>query len=155
VTDVPLRSSSTGLKTPLPVLPAAPRTLPVGGERQISPTDVSQFIRLEQCERYLRLRLHERSANRAFMRDYGVAPQAITPLLTRSGAAFESAVEGAVVERFETVNFARDRADARSRRARRASSSSRGWRSTSPGGASGATSTSCASSATTPAPCGR
>src|SRR5215218_10831914 len=81
------------------------------GRVRISPTDVSQFIRLEQCERYLRLRLHERSANRAFLTDYGVAPQAITPLLTRSGAAFESAVERAVAERYETVNFARDRAD--------------------------------------------
>lgn len=27
----------------------------------ISPTDVSQFIRLDQCRRYLRLRLHERA----------------------------------------------------------------------------------------------
>ena len=38
--------------------------LDVLGRVRISPTDVSQFIRLDQCERYLRLRLHERSACR-------------------------------------------------------------------------------------------
>ncbi len=32
------------------------------GRVRISPTDVSQFIRLDQCERYLRLRLQEQSA---------------------------------------------------------------------------------------------
>ncbi len=62
---------------------------------KITPTDVSQFIRLEQCERYLRLRLHERTANPRFMADYGVAPQSIPSLLTRSGAAFERAAEWA------------------------------------------------------------
>jgi hypothetical protein len=36
---------------------------------RISPTDVSQFIRLDQCERYLRLRLHERSAGARFLYD--------------------------------------------------------------------------------------
>ena len=55
----------------------------------LSPTDISQFIRLEQCERYLRLRLHERGVNANFMRQYGVAPVSVTPLLTRSGAIFE------------------------------------------------------------------
>jgi hypothetical protein len=49
------------------------------GRVRISPTDVSQFIRLEQCERYLRLRLHERSAGMRFMVDYGVVPQSIPP----------------------------------------------------------------------------
>ena len=29
-------------------------------KRKISPTDISQYIRLDQCRRYLRLRLHER-----------------------------------------------------------------------------------------------
>src|SRR5215208_8386138 len=73
---------------------------------RISPTDVSQFIRLDQCERYLRLRLHERSAGMRFMRDYGVAPQSIPPLLTRSGEHFEEKVERTVAARFRTVNLA-------------------------------------------------
>jgi hypothetical protein len=57
--------------------------------RRISPTDISQFIRLEQCQRYLALRLKERVEGRRFMYDYGVAPQSIPPLLTRAGASFE------------------------------------------------------------------
>jgi hypothetical protein len=58
----------------------------------LSPTDVSQFVRLEQCGRYLRLRLQERLAGRHFLQEYDVAPQAITPLLTRAGRAFEERV---------------------------------------------------------------
>src|SRR5215213_11701483 len=76
------------------------------GRVRISPTDVSQFIRLDQCERYLRLRLHERSAASGFMVDYGVVPQSIPPLLTQSGALFEEGVERVVAGRFPTVNLA-------------------------------------------------
>ncbi len=76
------------------------------GRIRISPTDVSQFIRLDQCERYLRLRLHERSAGMRFMVDYGVVPQSIPPLLTRSGEHFEERVERTVAARFPTVNLA-------------------------------------------------
>jgi hypothetical protein len=76
------------------------------GRVRISPTDVSQFIRLEQCERYLRLRLHERSAGLRFMVDYGVVPQSIPPLLTQSGTRFEEDVERTVATRFRTVNLA-------------------------------------------------
>ena len=67
------------------------------GRVRISPTDVSQFIRLDQCERYLRLRLHERSAGMRFMYDYGVVSQSIPRLLTQSGSRFEEEVETAVV----------------------------------------------------------
>src|SRR5215216_3386965 len=76
------------------------------GRTRISPTDVSQFIRLDQCERYLRLRLHERSAGMRFMVDYGVVPQSIPPLLTQSGALFEEGVERVVAGRFPTVTLA-------------------------------------------------
>src|SRR5215212_2462356 len=75
------------------------------GRVRISPTDVSQFIRLEQCERYLRLRLHERSASIRFMSDYGVVPQSIPPLLTQSGMEFEERVERIVAAGFRTVNL--------------------------------------------------
>ncbi|HEX5503477.1 MAG TPA: AAA domain-containing protein [Thermomicrobiales bacterium] len=77
------------------------------GARPISPTDVAQFVRLEQCERYLRLRLHARAANSGFMADYGVAPQSLPPLLTRSGARFEERIEAAIAARYPTVHFAK------------------------------------------------
>lgn len=90
--------------------PRARQALPVvanaAGLLLLSPTDVAQFIRLDQCQRYLRLRLHERAVNRAFLRDYGVAPQAIPPLLTRSGADFEARVEAAVRAHSPAINLA-------------------------------------------------
>src|SRR5215218_482588 len=76
------------------------------GRVRISPTDVSQFIRLEQCERYLRLRLHDRFAGTRFMYDYGVVPQSIPPLLTQSGMEFEERVERIVAAGFRSVNLA-------------------------------------------------
>ncbi len=78
------------------------------GPRSISPTDVSQFIRLEQCERYLRLQLHGRNVKSGWMHDFGVAPQGIPPLLTRSGALFEEAIEGAIGATYSKVNYATD-----------------------------------------------
>ena len=78
--------------------------------RSLSPTDISQFIRLEQCERYLRLRLHERTHGTRFLREYGVKPQSIPPLLTRSGASFERHVEAAAGARFPSRSFAAERA---------------------------------------------
>ncbi len=49
--------------------------IPTGAVRKLTPTDVSQFIRLEQCERFLRLRLAER-AGQDFMDAARVAPRA-------------------------------------------------------------------------------
>ena len=72
-------------------------TLPPDGRPlRLSPTDVSQFIRLEQCERYLRLRLYASMEGSGFMREYGVAPQEIPPLRTRSGREFEERIEEAI-----------------------------------------------------------
>ena len=78
---------------------------------RLSPTDISQFIRLEQCERYLRLRLHARAEGESFLRDSGVTPQSIPPLLTRSGRVFEESVEARLVARFRTDHLARDPGD--------------------------------------------
>ncbi len=72
--------------------------------RQISPTDVATYVRLEQCERYLRLRM-EHTSNPNLMRDYGVRFQSIPPLLTRSGARFEQRVESSVSARHPTRKF--------------------------------------------------
>src|SRR5947209_1499681 len=91
----------SGTMISLPVLPA---TSPL----RISPTDVSQFVRLEQCERYLRFRLSERSG-RTFMREYDVTPQRITPLLSLSGREFEESVEQKIGLRHRTAQYA-DRA---------------------------------------------
>src|SRR5919199_3081719 len=82
----------------LPVLPAA-RPL------RLTPTDISQFVRLEQCERYLRFRLAER-AGQKFMEEYDVIPQRITPLLSLSGSTFEQGVETDLAKRFRMVQYA-------------------------------------------------
>src|SRR3954452_24970652 len=85
---------------PLPLVPG-----PAGQTLRISPTDVSQFVRLEQCERYRRFRLAERSG-RTFMREYDVTPQRITPLLFLSGREFEESVEQNVAKAHRTVQYA-------------------------------------------------
>src|SRR5262245_18448392 len=72
---------------------------------RITPTDISQFVRLEQCERFLRFRLSERSGLR-FMEDYGVTHQRITPLLSLSGKTFEEGVESHLGGRFRSVHYA-------------------------------------------------
>src|SRR3954468_16165643 len=91
----------------LPVLPAD-RPL------RLTPTDVTQFVRLEQCERFLRFRLAER-AGQKFMEDYDVAPQRITPLLSLSGHEFEEGVEQALGGHFRTVHYAARAAQAHNR----------------------------------------
>lgn len=73
--------------------------------RKISPTDISQFVRLDQCKRYLALALKLRGTGREFMKAYGVATQAIPPLLTRSGDGFENQIEEAVATHFTNFNF--------------------------------------------------
>ncbi len=73
--------------------------------KRLTPTDVSQFVRLEQCERYLRFRLAER-AGQKFMQEYDVIPQRITPLLSLSGHTFEQGIESEIAKHFPTVNYA-------------------------------------------------
>ena len=78
---------------------------PTSQPLRISPTDVSQFVRLEQCERYLRFRLTERSGV-TFMGEYDVSPQRVTPLLSLSGRLFEETVEGDIAKEFRCVQYA-------------------------------------------------
>lgn len=82
------------------------------GRRPVSPTDISQFIRLDQCQRYLRLQLHLRQWGDRFLEDYDVAQQEIPPILTKSGATFENMIEVAV-----NARLAATRLDADQRRA--------------------------------------
>src|SRR3954468_17636628 len=84
----------------LPVLPDAP-----GQPLRLTPTDVSQFVRLEQCQRFLRFRLAER-AGQDFMHTYGVVPQRISPLLTLSGRSFEEKIEQAIRKAYRSVHYA-------------------------------------------------
>ncbi len=73
---------------------------------KLTPTDVSQFLRLEECERYLRLRLYQKAHGDGFLYDFDVAPQAITPLLTAAGLDFERRVEKAAAEVFPVLDCA-------------------------------------------------
>jgi hypothetical protein len=82
-------------------LPVLPSDRPL----RLTPTDISQFVRLEQCERFLRLRLAER-AKQEFMAEYGVAPQRVTPLLSLSGHEFEEGTEKVLGSHFRTVHYA-------------------------------------------------
>src|SRR5437764_12440472 len=91
-----------GLTVSLPVLPP-------DRPMRLTPTDVSQFVRLEQCKRFLRFRLAER-AGQKFMEDYDVNPQRITPLLSLSGHDFEKGIEKALGSHFRTVNYAENSA---------------------------------------------
>ena len=88
-------------------------SLPVLATRpmRLTPTDVSQFVRLDQCERFLRFRLAER-AGQKFMKDYDLNPQRITPLLSLSGHEFEEGVEADLGKRFTTINYAENRTTA-------------------------------------------
>jgi hypothetical protein len=81
----------------LPVLATTPMRL--------TPTDISQFVRLDQCERFLRFRLAER-AGQDFMKEYDVNPQRITPLLSLSGHDFEEGVEAELGKHYKTINYA-------------------------------------------------
>jgi predicted RecB family nuclease len=81
----------------------------------ITPTDITQFVRLEQCQRYLRLRLQERNFGPSFFNDYDVVPQTVTPILQRSGAEFESMIEASVAACYASENLAPDNTASTSR----------------------------------------
>ncbi|OJW10306.1 MAG: DNA helicase [Planctomycetales bacterium 71-10] len=91
-------------------LPVFPADRPL----RLTPTDVSQFVGLEQCERFLRFRLMER-AGQDFMEPYGVVPQRMTPLLSMSGHDFEVQIEGVLAARSRHVHYAARYAQAHNR----------------------------------------
>ncbi|WP_394796256.1 AAA domain-containing protein [Armatimonas sp.] len=75
----------------------------------LTPTDVSQFIRLERCERYLRLRMYERSrGNQKFLYEFDVQGQDIPPMLGRSGASFEAGIVEQLAAQVPLQDFAKD-----------------------------------------------
>src|SRR4051794_2394720 len=89
------------MTSPTVSLPVLPPNRPL----RLTPTDVSQFVRLEQCERYLRFRLAERDKQK-FMEEYDVIPQRITPLLSLSGSTFEEGIEEALGKQYRSVHYA-------------------------------------------------
>lgn len=60
------------------------------GPIAVSPTDIAQFVRLDQCRRFLRLRLHELKSGSTPLFVAGVAPQDAPPLLATTGIDFEA-----------------------------------------------------------------
>ena len=98
------RAKNTTDKNCPPALSQRPNRFVVT-ERSITPTDVSQFMRLD-CPRYLRLRLYQKVSGDGFLYDFDVAPQAISPLLTAAGLDFERRVEQAAAEAFPSIHCA-------------------------------------------------
>ncbi len=82
----------------LPVL-AADRLL------RLTPTDVTRFVRQEQCERFLRFRMAERTGHK-FMAESDVIPQRMTPLLSRSGNEFEERADAELRRHGRVIDYA-------------------------------------------------
>ena len=78
-----------------------PTFRPVQADPSVSPpinvTTLSQYVRLRNCDRFLRFRLRG-DEERAMRRRWGLTIQPLTPLLEESGAAFERAVEAWIEE---------------------------------------------------------
>ncbi len=64
--------------------------------KHISPTDITQYVRFEKCERYLYFKLHgDKVEGRPIFAD-DVMPEPIPPLLTLMGEIFERRVEASI-----------------------------------------------------------
>ncbi len=81
------------------IAPLQPNARGSGAGIKITPTDVSQFVRYEMCERFLRFQLHGRNIAYDFMRDFGLRQQALSPILATAGRDFEKRLEGALQAR--------------------------------------------------------
>jgi len=55
---------------------------------RLNVTSLSQYVRLENCDRFLRLRLRQ-DEERALLKRWNLTIQPLTPLLQESGAQFE------------------------------------------------------------------
>lgn len=76
---------------------------------QISPTDLSQFMRLKSCDRYLWFRLRERNpSDEEMVTGVNSTPQQIAPLLRDAGKAFESRIESQIAGRYRTIRAITD-----------------------------------------------
>ncbi len=85
----------------------------------LSVTGLSQYVRLQNCERFLRFRLYPKEAKN-LQEKWGLSFQPLTPLLEDSGLKFEKAIERQIeqigepvldlseMDREETVRFLKD-----------------------------------------------
>lgn len=69
---------------------------------RLSPTSLSQFVRFENCERFLRFRLVPEDAER-LQKKWEVTIQPLTPLLKEAGAEFERDIVQKLEQQGETV----------------------------------------------------
>ncbi|MGB9521531.1 MAG: hypothetical protein ACPL6F_02125, partial [Anaerolineales bacterium] len=69
---------------------------------RLSPTTLSQYIRLENCERFLRFRLVPEDVERLKKR-WGLTIQPLTPLLKESGFDFEQNITTRLAAKGEAV----------------------------------------------------
>lgn len=69
---------------------------------RLNPTSLSQYIRLENCERYLRFRLVPSDVERLEKR-WGITAQPLTPLLKESGADFEQNIANQLAAKGEAI----------------------------------------------------
>jgi len=69
---------------------------------RLSATSLSQYVRLENCERFLRFRLRP-DEEKAMLERWGLTIQPLTPLLKEAGAEFEREVAEQVAVRGEDV----------------------------------------------------
>jgi hypothetical protein len=72
---------------------------------QLAPTALSQFIRLDACQRFLYFTLHPNIADEMRQR-YGVRPRPLSPLLKQAGERFEAEVTSALRADHELIDLA-------------------------------------------------
>lgn len=79
------------------------------GPLRVAPTDIASYIRLDQCERFLKLQLHSRNAGSRFLEEADVAPQALSSLLSGIGSDFEAVVIEELKQRTPVIDFSQQR----------------------------------------------
>lgn len=69
---------------------------------RLSPTSLAQYIKLDNCDRFLRFRMNPEDEKR-LLRRWNLTIQPLTPLLKEEGAAFEARVAEQIAGQGETV----------------------------------------------------
>jgi hypothetical protein len=72
---------------------------------QLAPTTLSQFIRLDACQRFLHFKLHP-AVTDALRKRYGVHKPPISPLLKQAGQRFEDEIVAALRTKHPVVDLA-------------------------------------------------
>ncbi len=72
---------------------------------QLAPTAISQFIRLDACQRFLYFTLHPETAQEMRER-YGARPRPLSPLLKAAGQRYEDEIIATLREQHEVIDLA-------------------------------------------------